>query len=175
MKSASILLSMALVAAPFASAAAQSAKTPRVGYVRTGDFYNDPYRDSFVRGMRELGWVADRNIAFEFRYYGDDHKAAAAVMADLVQANVAVIVAGGTPAIGAARAATQNIPIVMGAVSDPLGAGFIASLARPGGNITGLAILSVELTAKRWNCSRRSFPRRPGSRSCKTPTIRRTF
>ena len=159
MKSASVLLlSIALVAAPFASAAAPTAKTPRIGYVRSGNVSNDPYRESFVRGMRELGWVADRNIAFEFRYYGEDAGAIGSVMNDLLRAKVDVIVAGGTAAIRAAQAATSKVPIVMGAAADPLASGIIKSLARPGGNITGLSLLSAELTAKRLELLKEIMP-----------------
>ena len=117
-----------------------------------------PFVVSFLRGMRDLGWVAGRNIAFEFRYFGDDAGAIAAVMNDLLRSKIDIIVAGGTAAIRAAQAATSSIPIVMGAVADPLGSGFIKSLARPDGNTTGLSLLSAELTAKRLELIKEIMP-----------------
>src|SRR5262249_10554920 len=143
------LLGGAAVAWPLAARAQQPGKTPRVGYIRAGTLENDPYRQEFVRGMRDLGYVEGRNIAYEFRHYGDDAESIPALISDLLRANVDIIVVGGTAALRAAQTATQSIPIVMGAVSDPLGVGLIAGLARPGGNTTGLSVLSTELTVKR--------------------------
>src|SRR6516165_12442248 len=134
---------------PLAARAQQPAKTPRVGYIRAGTPNNDQVREEFVRGMRDVGYVEGRNITYEFRYYGDDIESIPSMINDLLSAKVDVIVAGGAPAIRAAQTATQNIPIVMGAVSDPLSIGLIAGLASPGGTTTGLSILSTELTVKR--------------------------
>src|SRR5262245_10103847 len=114
---------------PLAARAQQPAKTPRVGYIRAGTPNNDQVREEFVRGMRDLGYVEGRNITYEFRYYGDDVESIPSLIDDLLRAKVDVIVAGGAPAIRAAQTATQNIPIVMGAVSDPLSIGLIAGLA----------------------------------------------
>jgi putative ABC transport system substrate-binding protein len=133
----------AAAAWPLVAKAQQPGKTPRVGYIRAGTPHNDPFREVFVRGMRDLGYVEGRNIAYEFRHYGDD------VVGDLLRAKVDIIVVGGTAAIRAAQSATQSIPIVMGAAADPLESGVIAGLARPGGNTTGLSLLSAELTVKR--------------------------
>jgi putative tryptophan/tyrosine transport system substrate-binding protein len=105
-------------------------KTPRVGYIRAGTSNNDPYRESFIRGMRDLGYVEGRNIAFEFRRYGDEVGSIPSLISDLLRAKVDIIVAGGTPAIRAAQAAP--IPIVMIA-ADPLGTGsslFVAQVLR---------------------------------------------
>src|SRR3989442_149950 len=143
------LLGGAAVAWPLAAQAQQSGKTPRVGYIRAGTPNNDPFREEFVRGMRDFGYVEGRNIVYEFRHYGDDVESIPSLINHLLRAKVDVIVAGGFAAIRAAQAATQSIPIVMGAASDPLGMGLIAGLARPGGNTTGLSILSTELTGKR--------------------------
>jgi putative ABC transport system substrate-binding protein len=107
--------------------------------------------------MRDLGYVEGRNIAFEFRYYGDDVGSIASLISDLLRAKVDVIVAGGTPAVRAAQAATQTIPIVMIA-ADPLGGGLIAGLAHPGGGTTGLALLSTELTVKRLELLKEVMP-----------------
>jgi putative tryptophan/tyrosine transport system substrate-binding protein len=138
--------------------AQQGDKTPRVGYIRAGTPNNDPFREAFVRGMRDLGYVEGRNIAFEFRNYGDDVDSIASHISDLLQAKVDIIVAGGTAAVQAAQAATQSIPIVMGAVADPLGSGLVASLARPGGNTTGLTLQSAELTTKRLELLKEVMP-----------------
>jgi putative tryptophan/tyrosine transport system substrate-binding protein len=144
-----ILSTLALLATPLTCAAQQPGKTPRVGYIRAGTPSNDEVREEFVRGMRDLGYVEGRNVTYEFRHYGDDVESIPALIRGLLRAKVDVIVAGGAPAIRAAQNATQSIPIVMGAVSDPLGIGLIAGLARPGGNTTGLSILSTQLTVKR--------------------------
>jgi putative tryptophan/tyrosine transport system substrate-binding protein len=138
--------------------AQQGDKTPRVGYIRAGTPNNDPFREAFVRGMRDLGYVEGRNIAFEFRNYGDDVDSIASHISDLLQAKVDIIVAGGTAAVQAAQAATQSIPIVMGAVADPLGSGLIASLARPSGNTTGLTLQAAELTTKRLELLKEVMP-----------------
>jgi putative ABC transport system substrate-binding protein len=148
----------AAVAWPLAARTQQPGKTPRVGYIRAGTLENDPYREEFVRGMRDLGYVEGRNIAYEFRHYGDDAESIPALISDLLRANVDIIVVGGTAALRAAQTATQSIPIVMGAVSDPLGVGLIAGLARPGGNTTGLSVLSTELTVKRLELLKEVMP-----------------
>jgi putative ABC transport system substrate-binding protein len=140
------------------AARAQAGKIPRVGYIRAGTPNNDQVREEFVRGMRDLGYVEGRNITYEFRYYGDDVESIPSLINDLLRAKVDVIVAGGAPAIRAAQTATQNIPIVMGAVSDPLSIGLIAGLASPGGNTTGLSILSTELTVKRLELLKELMP-----------------
>ena len=111
-----------------------------------------------MRGMRDLGYVEGRNIAYEFRHYGDDVESIPALIGDLLRANVDIIVVGGTAALRAAQTATQSIPIVMGAVSDPLAVGLIAGLARPGGNTTGLSVLSTELTVKRLELLKEVMP-----------------
>src|SRR5258705_6323928 len=152
------LLGGAAVAWPLAASAQQPGKTPRVGYIRAGTPRNDPFREEFVRGMRDLGYVEGRNIAYEFRHYGDDAESIPTLISDLLRAKVDIIVVGGTAAVRAAQTATQSIPIVMGAVSDPLGVGLIAGLAHPGGNTTGLSVLSTELTVKRLELLKEVMP-----------------
>jgi putative ABC transport system substrate-binding protein len=143
---------------PLACAAQEPGKTPRVGYIRAGTPNNDPFRGEFVRGMRDLGYVEGRNIAYEFRHYGDDVESISALIHDLLRAKVDIIVAGGTAAVRAAQTATQSIPIVMGAAADPLESGLISGLARPGGNTTGLSLLSTELTVKRLELLKELMP-----------------
>src|SRR5215469_1088417 len=143
------LLGGAAAASPLAARAQQAGKTPRVGYIRAGTPHNDPFREEFVRGMRDLGYVEGRNIAYEFRHYGDDVDSIPSLVGDLLRGKVDIIVVGGTAAIRAAQSATQSIPLVMGAAADPLESGLIAGLAHPGGNTTGLSLLSAELEVKR--------------------------
>jgi ABC-type uncharacterized transport system substrate-binding protein len=147
----------ALLATLLVCAAQEHGKVPRAGYIRAGTPNNDPYREAFVRGMRDLGYVEGRNIAFEFRYFGDDVETIASHVSDLLRAKVDVIVAGGAPAVRAAQAATQSIPVVM-AAADPVGTGLVAGLASPGGNTTGLSILSAELTVKRLELFKEIMP-----------------
>ncbi len=143
---------------PLAARAQQAGKTPRIGYIRAGTPNNDPFREEFVRGMRDLGYVEGRNIAYEFRHYGDDVESIAPLISDLLRAKVDIIVTGGTAAVRAAQAATQNIPIVMGAAADPVDIGLVAGLARPGGNTTGFSLLSTELTVKRLELLKEFMP-----------------
>src|SRR5262249_16627364 len=136
----------------------QPGKIPRVGYIRAGTPNNDEVREEFVRGMRDLGYLEGRNITYEFRYYGDDIESIPSLINDFLRAKVDIIVAGGAPAIRAAQTATQSIPIVMGAVSDPLDIGLIAGLPRPGGNTTGIFILTTQLTVKRLELLKELMP-----------------
>jgi putative tryptophan/tyrosine transport system substrate-binding protein len=108
--------------------------------------------------MRDLGYVEGRNIAYEFRHYGDDVESIPSLINDLLRAKVDIIVAGGTAAVRAAQTATQSIPIVMGAAADPVGSGLIASLARPGSNTTGLSVMATELTVKRLELLKEVMP-----------------
>ena len=100
----------AAAAWPLGVRAQQSGKTPRVGYIRAGTPRNDPFREEFVRGMRDLGYVEGRNVAYEFRHYGDDVDSIPSLIGDLLRAKVDIIVVGGTAAIRAAQSATQSIP-----------------------------------------------------------------
>ena len=131
---------------------------PRVGYVQPGRAETDVYRASFLRGMRELGYVDGENIVIEYRYADNDYAALPRLMDDIVQSKVAVIVTRGTLAIRAAQAATRTIPIVMAAVGDPVANGFVASVARPAGNITGFSLLSPELIGKRLGLFKEAIP-----------------
>jgi putative tryptophan/tyrosine transport system substrate-binding protein len=147
-----------LLAAPTETIAQASRKTATVGYVRSGTPDIDPYRSHFLQGMKDLGYVDGRNVSYEFRHYGDSIATAQSIMNELVGLKVDVIVAGGGAAIRAAQSATRTIPIVMGAVSEPLGSGLIEGLARPGGNTTGLSLLASELNAKRLQLLKEVIP-----------------
>jgi putative ABC transport system substrate-binding protein len=104
---------------------------------------------AFEQGLKEYGWIEGQSVSFEYRFAEGKADALATLAAELVQLRVDVILADGTPATNAARNATHTLPIVMAAVVDPVATGFVASLSRPGGNITGLSILAPELAGKR--------------------------
>jgi putative ABC transport system substrate-binding protein len=146
------------LALPFPAQAQQATKIPRIGILRVGSS-GDPYVEAFRQGLRDLGYVEGRNITIEYRYAEGKENRLAELAADLVRLKVDIIVVGGTQAITAVKNATQTIPIVMGASSDPVGTGLVASLARPGGNITGLSLLSPELSGKRLELLKEMVPK----------------
>jgi putative tryptophan/tyrosine transport system substrate-binding protein len=138
-------------------AAQEAGKVPRIGFLSTGSSSSDSIRiEAFRQGLRDLGYVQGKNIAIEHRYAEKNFDQLAA---ELVRVKVDVIVTGGTPAARAAKNATMTIPIVMAAVGDPVGTGLVASLARPGRNITGLSLLSPELSGKRLELLKETLPR----------------
>ena len=114
--------------------------------------------DGFIQGMRELGYVEGKNVLIEGRYYGDQVERLPALAAELVALQVDIIVAGGPPAPEAAHRATSTIPIVMAYHPDPVGAGLVASLARPGKNVTGMSIRTRELLAKQLELLKETVP-----------------
>jgi putative ABC transport system substrate-binding protein len=136
----------ALLAAPRAAEAQQAKKVPRIG-VLTGPV--DPGVEAFRQGLRELGYVERENIAIERRSAEGKLDRLPDLAAELVRLKPDVIVASSNLAIMALQKATQTIPIVMAVVGDVVGAGFVASLARPGGNITGLTVIAEQLSRKR--------------------------
>jgi putative ABC transport system substrate-binding protein len=131
---------------------AQQKATPVIGYLHGGA--PGPFADrvaNFREGLRETGYVEGQNLAIEYRWAEGDFDRLPALAADLVGRNVNVIVAaGGPPAAHAAKEATSTIPIVFVSGDDPVGEGLVASLARPGGNLTGVSFLTVELSPKRF-------------------------
>jgi putative ABC transport system substrate-binding protein len=133
-------------------------KLPRIGYFSLSGGSSD--RDeAFKQGLRELGWVDKQNIMIEYRWAAGNTEQLASVADELVRMKVDVIFATSGPVIEAARNATNTIPIVMPAASDPVGSEFIASLARPGGNITGMSAMILELDGKRLELLREIAPR----------------
>jgi putative ABC transport system substrate-binding protein len=133
-----LVAALALMAVTPPSVAQDQQKLVRVAMVRGGNPGPDPVREAFVEGMRALGYVEGRNIVYEFRYAaGNDAALLRQHMHEVVHWPVDIIVTGGTPAGLAARAATSTIPIVLSALADPVAVGLAASLARPGGNVTG--------------------------------------
>jgi putative ABC transport system substrate-binding protein len=128
---------------------AQQKTMPVIGYLGSGSpGPYAPFVAAFQQGLRETGYVEGQNLAIEYRWAAGRYDRLPALAADLVGRKVAVIVTG-NPGIQAVKSATSTIPIVFTAVSDPVGKGFVASLARPGGNLTGFAVINNELTPKR--------------------------
>jgi ABC-type uncharacterized transport system substrate-binding protein len=144
-----ITLTAFLFALCFPARAQQVKKVPRIGYLRIGDTLG-PRDEAFLQGLRELGYMEGKNIVIEYR--GDPERNENRLpdfAADLVRLKVDVIVALDPPAARAAQNATKTIPVVIRTTEDPVWEGFVASLARPGGNITGLYSISGELIGKR--------------------------
>lgn len=117
-----------------------------------------PATEAFEQGLRELGYVEGKNIAIEWRLAQGRFEGLPELAADLVRLNVGVIVAPATPYVRAARNATSTIPIVFALVPDPVALGFVASLARPGGNVTGLSAMSADLLGKRLELLKEAVP-----------------
>src|SRR5580765_8320083 len=134
------LFTIFLVGTVAISHAQQPKKVPHIGYLR---FIEVPVYDAaFRKGLSELGYVEGQNIHVEYRFAGGSLERLAEFAAELVRLKVDVIVAGSTQSIDAARQATRTIPIVFPVTFDPVESGFVASLARPGGNLTGLSTVN---------------------------------
>jgi putative ABC transport system substrate-binding protein len=114
--------------------------------------------EAFVRRLRELGWIEGRTVAIEYRWTEGRSQLASELATEFARRKVDVIVTSGTPLILAARQATATIPIVFSAAGDPVGSGLVESLARPGGNVTGLSVLSTDLAGKRLDLLRELVP-----------------
>ena len=148
---------VALIASGAVAQAQQPTKVPRIGYV--GPPTTDPRTAAFRHGMRDLGYTEEKNILIEYRYIGGKLDQFPNVVAELVQQHVDVIVAVPFQSILAAKQATKTIPIVMVSTLDPVATGIVDSLARPGGNITGLARLTRILGAKRLELIKETAPK----------------
>jgi putative ABC transport system substrate-binding protein len=129
--------------------AQQTAKVPRIGYLTSGSAIKGGSADAFRKGLRELGYIEGKNIVIEWRYAKGNSNLRPEHAAELARLKVDVIVTASATDTRAAKAATVTILIVMGQGDDPVKLGFVASLARPGGNMTGLATLSPEISGKR--------------------------
>jgi len=151
-----LLATIFLATVPSAEAQ-QPTKIPRIGYL--GSSSGSGRVEAFRQGLRELGYVEGKNIAIEWRHHEGKLDRLAALAAELVRLKVDIIITAGSPATRAAKEVTTTIPIVMTQVGDPVGSGFVASLARPGGNITGLSTLAPELSGKRLELLKEIIPR----------------
>jgi putative ABC transport system substrate-binding protein len=140
--------------------AQQPKKIPRIGFMMPGSQSTYAIRiEAFQNGLRELGYIEGENIAVEWRFAEGKSDRYLDLAADLVRLEVNVIVATTTPVIVAARKATKTIPIVMAASADPVGTGLVVSLARPGGNITGLSMLGPESDGKALEVLQETLPK----------------
>jgi putative tryptophan/tyrosine transport system substrate-binding protein len=140
--------------------AQQPGKVPRIGFLFPGSASTrSVFIEAFRQGLRDLGYIEGKNITVEYRYAEGKMERLPDLAAELVRLKVDVIVAGGGQAIRAAKQATTTIPIVFPSVGDPVAFGLVASLARPGGNITGLTLLEPELSGKRLELLKEALPR----------------
>ena len=151
-------LAFSVLSAPLAAHAQQPAGVPRIGLLRAGS-PPDANVEAFRQGLRDLGYVEGRNIVLEYRWAEGKAERIPELTAELVRLKVDVIVTTGSIGALAAKQATSTIPIVVPAMADPVGAGVVASLARPGGNITGLAMLNTELSEKRLELLKEVLPK----------------
>src|SRR5262249_47459856 len=138
--------------------AQQPKKVPRVGYLGTGS-RSSAAVEAFVQGLRDLGYIEGQNIIIEYRYAEGMADRVPNLAAELVQRKIDVILVTGTLATQAAKNATKTIPIVMITVTDPVGTGLVASLAHPGGNVTGLSNLYEDLGGKQLELLKEAFPK----------------
>jgi putative ABC transport system substrate-binding protein len=154
------IIAFVLVVCGEVAEAQQARKIPRIGYLFANFPTTSPARrEAFRQGLRELGYVEGKNIVIEYRYAEGKPGRLSEFAAELVRLNVDVIVTGGPAPTRAAKEATVKIPIVMGFDNDPVGSGFVASLARPGGNITGLSTLSPEISGKQLELLKEILPK----------------
>jgi putative ABC transport system substrate-binding protein len=143
---------------PLVARAQQAKKLPTIGVLGTATSAGwSSWVAAFAERLRELGWVEGRTVAIEYRWAEGSNDRAAAIAAEFVQRKVDLILTSGT-AVREAKEATATIPIVFAVAVDPVGSGFVASLARPGGNVTGLSIQSHELAGKRLEMLRETLP-----------------
>ncbi len=166
------LLAVFLLAAPLAASAQQAAKIARIGYLSGANLAASPHlHEAFRQGLRDLGYVEGRNVVIEYRDAEGKPERFPALAAELVALNVDIIVAPITLTAVAAKQVTRTLPIVFATAGDPVGSGLVTSLARPGGNATGLSILAPELVGKRLELLKQAVPEvsrvavlwRPGS------------
>jgi putative ABC transport system substrate-binding protein len=152
------LVAGAAAAWPLAARAQQASKLPTIGFLGADASSWRPWTDAFVERLRELGWIDGRTIEIEYRWDEGRPERDSEIAAEFVRRKVDVIVSAGT-AIPTVQRATATIPIVFPIANDPVGAGLVASLARPGGNVTGLSQQSPDLAGKRLELLREVVPR----------------
>jgi putative ABC transport system substrate-binding protein len=153
------LLGGAAAAWPVAARAQQAGKLPIIGYLGQSTLAVESQRVAgLLQGLRELGWTEGRTVAIEYRWAEGRYEHLAEIAAEFVRLKVDVIVTYATPPVVAAKQATTDIPIVSAVMGDPVGTGLVASLARPGGNVTGLSVLTPDLAGKRLELLREVVP-----------------
>jgi putative tryptophan/tyrosine transport system substrate-binding protein len=138
--------------------AQQPPKLPRVGFIMADASGPDPRLDAFRQGLRELGYVEQKNLTVDYRFAEGKEDRLLKIVAEMVNSNVEVIVTDGTAVTRAVKSATKTIPIVMASDGDPVGNKFVSSLARPGGNITGLTNLLAGISGKRLEVLKDALP-----------------
>jgi putative ABC transport system substrate-binding protein len=154
-----IIFSVLILVSVHLAQAQQRQKIPRIGFLR-GPEYPSVYLETFRHGLRELGYVEGQNIIVEYRDAQSREDRYFDLAGELVRLNVdLIVVGGGAGTVRPVVKATRLIPIVMTNVSDPVGAGFITSFAQPGGNVTGLSSVSHDLTGKRLELLKETFPK----------------
>ena len=159
-KPASILCAVILLVGATIAEAQQPGKIFRIGFLNPTNASDDAVRlEGFRQELRKLGWIEGKNIAFEYRFAESKTERTAELAAELVSLKVDLIVTSGNPPALAAQKATSTIPIVMEGSADPVALGLVASLARPGGNITGFSLLSPELNTKRLEVLKDAVPK----------------
>src|SRR5438874_13232646 len=147
------------ILAPVYLAHAQKETTRRIGVLYLGAPHSNPNFDLYVQGLKELGYIDGKNIASEYRYAEGKEDRLPELATELVRLKVDAIFTAGTPALFALKQATKTIPIVFFSTSDPIGTGVVASLAHPGGNITGMSGLASDLWPKRLELLKEIFPK----------------
>jgi len=156
----SILVVVVQLAVGVSTAAQQPARILRIGILVTGSAsYYSARVESFRRRLRELGYVEGKNIVIEYRYAEGKLDRLPDLAAELVRLKVDVIVTSGSPGILAAKKSSATISIVFSGIGDPVGSGIVSSLARPGGNITGLSLMAPDLDGKRLELLKEAFPK----------------
>jgi putative ABC transport system substrate-binding protein len=156
-----VTLILSILTTPLAAEAQQLTKVPRIGVLTVSSSAVEAsvsHLEAFRQGLRDLGYVEGQNIAVEYRFAEGQEARLAALAAELVQLPVDMLVTRSAPAAHAARRATSTTPIVFMNVNDPVGQGIVASLAWPGGNVTGLSTLSSELSGKRLELLQEAVP-----------------
>ncbi len=153
-----VVLTLNLIVVPLAAEAQSAGKIPRIAYISSTSPGTNPAVEAFLQGLHDLGYFEGKNITVEWRWGRGTTERFPEFAADVVRRNVDVIVAANVAAGYAAQAATRTIPIVIATMSDPVGDGFVASLARPGGNITGLAVQRRDIQGKRLQLLKEAFP-----------------
>jgi putative ABC transport system substrate-binding protein len=145
---------------PLAARAQQTAKLLTIGFLGSGTLSSQGHwAAAFIQRLRELGWIEGRSVVIEYRWAEGRPERLSEITAEFIRVKVDVIFAAGTEAALAAKQATSVVPIVFPVAGDPVGTGLVASLSRPGGNITGLSNQASDLAAKRLELMREVFPR----------------